>query len=64
MVKFISKRDNIVLDALFYFELGQRFYYRGDMFSLKRFSYRTSKEVFQLLELRYLFLRLRLSELQ
>ena len=33
MEKVISKRDDFVVDALFYFEPVQRFEYRGDMFS-------------------------------
>ena len=31
--KFVGKRDNFVVDALFCFEPVQRFEYRGDMFS-------------------------------
>ena len=30
----VSKGDDFVVDALFYFEPVQRFEYRGDMFSL------------------------------
>ena len=29
----VGKRDDFVVDALFYFEPVQRFEYRGDMFS-------------------------------
>ena len=35
MEKVVSKRDNFVVDALFYFEPVQRFEYRGDMFSFE-----------------------------
>ena len=33
MERIVSKRDDFVLDALFYLEPVQRFEYRGDMFS-------------------------------
>ena len=33
MKKVVDKRDDFVMDALFYFESVQRFEYRGDMFS-------------------------------
>ena len=33
MEKVLSKRDDFVVDVLFYFEPVQRFEYRGDMFS-------------------------------
>ena len=33
MEKVISKRDDFVVDALFYFDPVQRFEYRGYMFS-------------------------------
>ena len=33
MEKVIGKRDDFVVDALFYFEPVQRFDYRADMFS-------------------------------
>ena len=33
MEKIVSKRDDFVVDALFYFKLVQRFELRGDMFS-------------------------------
>ena len=32
MARIVSKRDNFVIDALFYFMPVQRFEYRGDMF--------------------------------
>ena len=47
MKKVISKRDNFVVDALFYFEPLQRFEYRGDMFSFEGSSYCASKGVLQ-----------------
>ena len=33
MERIVSEGDDFVVDALFYFELVQRFEYRGDMFS-------------------------------
>ena len=33
MEKVVSKRDDFVVDALFYFKPVQRFEYKGDMFS-------------------------------
>ena len=33
MEKVVGKRDNFVMDALFYFEPVIKFEYRGDMFS-------------------------------
>ena len=39
----VSKRDDFVVDVLFYFETVQRFEYRGDMFSFWVSSYCTSK---------------------
>ena len=33
MEKVVGKRDDFVMDALFYFEPVQRFEYRGHMFS-------------------------------
>ena len=33
MERIVSKRDDFVVDALFYFKPVQRFEYRGDMFS-------------------------------
>ena len=33
MERIVSKRDDFVVDALFYSEPVQRFEYRGDMFS-------------------------------
>ena len=33
MERIVSKRDDFVVDVLFYFEPVQRFEYRGDMFS-------------------------------
>ena len=35
MEKVISKRDDFVVNALFYFESVQRFEYMGDMFSFR-----------------------------
>ena len=34
MEKVISKRDDFLVDVLFYFESVQRFEYRGDMFGV------------------------------
>ena len=47
MEKFVGKRDDYVMDALFYFEPVQRFEYRGDMFSFGGTSYCASKGVLQ-----------------
>ena len=33
MERIVSKRNDFVVDVLFYFEPVQRFEYRGDMFS-------------------------------
>ena len=33
--KIVSKRNDLVVDALFYFEPLQRFEYRADMFSFR-----------------------------
>ena len=57
MEKVVSKRDDFVVDALFYFEPVQIFKYRGDMFSFGGSSYCASKGILQQLETRYLFLR-------
>ena len=57
MEKVVRKIDDFVMDALFYFEPGQRFEYRGDMFSFGGSSYCVSKGVLQQLETRCLFLR-------
>ena len=35
MEKVVSKRDDFVMDTLFYFEPVQRFEFRGDMFSFE-----------------------------
>ena len=35
MEKVVGKRDDFVVDALFYFEPVQRFEYRGYMFSFR-----------------------------
>ena len=45
--KVISKRDDFIVDELFYFEPVQRFKYRGDMFSFMGSSYCASKGVLQ-----------------
>ena len=47
MERIVSKRDDFVADALFYFEPVQRFEYRGDMFSFGGSRYRASKGVLQ-----------------
>ena len=47
MEKVIDKRDDFVVDVLFYFEPVQRFEYRGDMFSFGGSSYCASKGVLQ-----------------
>ena len=41
------KRNDFVVDALFYFEPVWRFEYRGDMFSFGGSSYSTGKGVLQ-----------------
>ena len=47
MKKVVGKRDDSVMDALFYFEPEQRFEYQGDMFSFGGSSYCASKRVLQ-----------------
>ena len=47
MERIVSKRDDCVVDALFYFKPAQRFEYRGDMFSFGGSSYYASKGVLQ-----------------
>ena len=47
MAKVVGKRDDFVMDALFYFEPVQKFEYRGDMFSFEGSSYCASKRVLQ-----------------
>ena len=47
MEKVISKRDDFVVNALFYFEPVQRFEYGDDMFSFRDSSYCASTGVFQ-----------------
>ena len=47
MEKVIGKRDDFVMNVLFYFEPVQRFEYRGDMFSFRGSSYCASKGVLQ-----------------
>ena len=47
MERIVSKRDDFVVDALFYFEPVQRFEFRGDMFSFGGSSYCVSKGVLQ-----------------
>ena len=47
MEKVIGKRDDFVVDALFYFKPVQRFEYRVDMFSFGGSSYCASKGVLQ-----------------
>ena len=47
MKKVVGKRDDFVVNALFYFEPVQRFEYRGDMFSFGSSSYCASKGVLQ-----------------
>ena len=44
MEKVVGKRDDFVVDALFYFEPVQRSEYRGNMFSFGDSSYFVSKE--------------------
>ena len=43
----MSKRDDFVVDALFYFKPVQRFEYRGDMFSFRGSSDCESKIVLE-----------------
>ena len=43
MERIVSKRDDFVVDALFYFKPVQRFEYRGDMFSFLSSNYCASK---------------------
>ena len=43
----MSKRDDFVVDELFYFEPEQRFEYQVDMFNFGGFSYCASKGVLQ-----------------
>ena len=47
MEKVLSKRDDFVIVALFYFEPVQRSEYRSDVFSFGVSSYCTSKGVLQ-----------------
>ena len=47
MEKVVGKRDDFVMDALFYFEPVQRSEYQGDTFSFRGSSYCTSKRVLQ-----------------
>ena len=47
MKKVVGKRDDFVMDALFYFEPVQRCEYRGDMFSFGGSSYCASKAILQ-----------------
>ena len=47
MEKVVGKRDDFVMDALFYIEPVRRFEYRGDMFSFRGVSYCASKGVLQ-----------------
>ena len=47
MEKVVGKRDDFVMDALFYFEPVQRFEYRDDMFHFGGSSYWASKGVLQ-----------------
>ena len=47
MERIVSKRDDFVVDALFYFKPVQRFVYRSDMFRFGGSSYCTSKRVWQ-----------------
>ena len=57
MERIVSKRDDFVVDALFYFKPVQRFEYGSDMLSFGGSGYCASKGVLQLLETRYLILR-------
>ena len=47
MEKVVGKRDDFVVDALFYLEPVQRFEYRCDMFSFGNSNYCASKGVLQ-----------------
>ena len=47
MEKVVGKRDDFVMDALFYFEPVQRFKYRVDMSSFCGLSYCADKGVLQ-----------------
>ena len=47
MEKVVGKRNDFIMDALFYFEPVQIFKYRGDMFRFGDSSYCASKEVLQ-----------------
>ena len=57
MEKVVDMKDDVLVDALFYFEPVQIFEYRGDMFWFGDSSYCANKGVLQQLETRYLFLR-------
>ena len=50
MERIVSKRDDFVVDELFYFKPVQRFEFRGAMFSFGGSSYWASKEVLQSLK--------------
>ena len=45
MERIVSKRDDFVVDALFYFKPVQSFEFRGDMFIFGDSSYCASKGV-------------------
>ena len=47
MERSVSKRDDFLVDALFYFNPVQRFEYRGDKFSFGGSSYCASNGVLQ-----------------
>ena len=47
MERIVSKRDDFVVDTLFYCKPVQRFEYQGDMFSFGGSSYCASKGVLQ-----------------
>ena len=47
MKRIVSKGDDFVVNALFYFKSVQRFEFRVDMFSFGGSSYRVSKGVLQ-----------------
>ena len=47
MEKVVGKIDDFIMGALFYFEPGQGFDYRDDMFSLWGSSYCASKGVLE-----------------
>ena len=47
MKRIVSKGDDFVVDALFYFKPVQRFEFRGDMFSFGGSSYSAIKGVLQ-----------------